>query len=146
MDPTVLEQIPIELRQLYKRHWNTIKKNFKLGVIKDVHHYPLLEGSNEEILTKLTETLANYTGKVKLNIAFGFALRKRGTGELRFFHPSNNTMLFNTPRIIANANDQRNLENDIEQEDGIQYARLQRPSTAWTVETLMCVRFDVFKL
>ena len=146
MDPTVLEQIPIELRQLYKRHWNTIKKNFKLGVIKDVHHYPLLEGSNEEILTKLTETLANYTGKVKLNIAFGFALRKRGTGELRFFHPSNNTMLFNTPRIITNANDQRNLENDIEQEDGIQYARLQRPSTAWTVETLMCVRFDVFKL
>ena len=146
MASTVLEQIPIELRQLYKRHWNTIKKSFKRGVIKDVHHYPLLEGSNEEILAKLTEALANYTGNVKINVAFGFALRKRGTGELRFFHPSNNTMLFDTPRIIANTNDQRKLENDMEQDDGFEYARLQRPSTSWTVEPLMCVRFDIFKL
>ena len=142
----MLEQIPAELRQLYKRHWNTIKKSFKRGVIKDVHHYPLLKGSNDEILANLTETLANYTGNVKINVAFGFALQNKGTDEVRFFHPSNNTMLFDTPRFEASANDQRRLENDIEQEDGFEYARLQRPSTVWSVKTLMCVRFDIFKL
>ena len=55
-------------------------------------------------------------------------------------------MLFDTPRIIANTNDQRKLENDMEHDDGFEYARLQRPSTSWTVEALMCVRFDIFKL
>ena len=38
------------------------------------------------------------------------------------------------------------LKKDVEREDGFAYAQLQRPSTKWTVEALMCVRFDVFKL
>ena len=41
---------------------------------------------------------------------------------------------------------QQNLEKDIEQTDGFAYAHAQRPTTEWTVEALMCIRFDVFKL
>ena len=38
-------------------------------------------------------------------------LRNRNTDELKFFHPSNNTMLLGTPRLIMN---RRLLEDDIE--------------------------------
>ena len=143
-----LKKVQDHLRPLYRKHWHTIQKSFKRGVIKDVHHYPLFSGNDQEITTKLNETLGKYSGNIKINVAFGFALRK-GFGykdELRFFHPSNNTMLFKTPRLIENVDDRKKLEEDIEQVDGFAYAQSQRPSTEWTVEALMCVRFDVFKL
>ncbi len=143
---SILNQVPPELKDIYRRHWKTIQHSHRVGIIKDVHHYPLVTANNAEIKAKLTETLAHYTRKIKINMAFGFILRKRGTDQLRFFHPSNNTTLFELPKLIVNADDMKRLEKDIEREDGMEYARLQKPSTEWTVEALICVRFDVFKM
>ena len=146
MDPTIIRQVPEEYRQIYKRNWNTIKLSIKKGALKDVYHYPLVSINNSEIVTKLQETLANYTSKIKINIAFGFILKKRDTDELKFFHPSNNTMLFDTPKLLQNANDFRKLVEDIEHQDAFEYARVQRPSTQWVVEKIICIRFDIFRL
>ena len=146
MDP-ILQQVPDEYKQIYQRNWNTIKPSVKHGRLKDVAHYPLLStDTDSEIKSRLQETISKYTSKIKINVAFGFVLRNRSTDELRFFHPSNNTMLFDTPRLLANAVDYRKLEGDIEQQDAFEYARLQRPSTIWLVEKIICIRFDIFKL
>ena len=146
MDPKILQQVPDEYREIYQRNWKTIKQSVKKGLLKDVYHYPLFSTNNTEIKSRLQETLMNYSGKIKINVAFGFILRNRLTDELRFFHPSNNTLLFGTPRLLINATDYRKLEDDIEQQDAFEYARLQRPSTSWKVEKIICVRFDIFKL
>ena len=90
--------------------------------------------------------LTGYSSKIKVNVAFGFVLYDRVTGSLKFFRPSNNTMLFDIPRLLANLNDFQNLVNDIEHQDAVEYARSLRPTTKWTVERIICVRFDVFKL
>ena len=103
MDPTVLQQIPEEYKQIYQHNWHTIKQSVKRGVLKDVYHYTLFSNNNVELKSRFTETLANYSGKIKINVAFGFILRNRVTDELRFFHSSNNTMLFNTPRLLVTA-------------------------------------------
>ena len=84
--------------------------------------------------------------KIKVYVAFGFNLNDRVSGSLKFFHPSNNTMLFESPRLIANPNDIQNLVDDIEHQDAVEYARSLRPTTKWTVERIVCVRFDVFRL
>ena len=55
-------------------------------------------------------------------------------------------MLFETPRLLKNPNDYNKLVDDIEQQDAFEYARLQRPSTSWAVERIICVRFDIYKL
>ena len=149
MDPTILRQVPDEYTQIYKRHWKTIKPSVKRGRIRDVYHYPLVSTDDSEIVTKLRETLANYTRKIKINVAFGFILQKRDTSdtsELKFFHPSNNTMLFETPKLIQNDDDRRKLEDDVEQQDAFEYARHQRPSTKWTVDRIICIRFDIYNL
>ena len=146
MDPAVLNQIPNRYKQIYQQHWNTIKTSEKRGLLKDVYHFPLLSTSNEEIITRLQEVLTEYSNNVKVNIAFGFILYDRVTSFLNFFHPSNNTMLFDVPRLLVNPNDFQNLVNDIEHQDAVEYARSLRPSTKWTVERIICVRFDVFRL
>ena len=146
MDPTVLRQVPNKYRQIYKKHWNTIKSSVKHGLLKDVYHFPLLTTTDREIVSRLQELTANYSSKIKVNVAFGFILQERTSGLLKFFHPSNNTMLFDAPRVLANPNDFNKLIDDIEQQDAKEYARSQRPTTKWTVERIICVRFEVFKL
>ena len=138
-----MRQIPTKYKQLYQQNWKTIRTSVKQGRLKDVYHYPMLGISIQEIVGKV---MANYNANVKVNVAFGFILQNRTTGELKFFHPSNNTFLFDTPRLLRSPADLKNLIDDVEQEDVLEYARLQRPSTNWIVERIICVRFDVFKL
>ena len=145
MDPSIQERVPAEYIAIYRQHWHTIRPSVKQGVIKTVYHYPLVEDSNLEIEKLLDDILKNHS-KIKINMAFGFILRQRSTDQLKFFHPSNNTMLFDTPRLITNVSDKRKLMTDVESQDAYEYARLQKPSSNWPVERIICVRFDVYKL
>ncbi len=146
MDPTVLGQVPNKYKRIYEKHWKTIKTSVKHGLLKDVYHFPLLTTTDREIVSRLKELTTNYSSKIKVNVAFGFILQERTSGLLKFFHPSNNTMLFDAPRVLATPNDFNKLIDDIEQQDAKEYARSQRPTTKWTVERIICVRFEVFKL
>lgn len=146
MESSVIQNVPVEYREIYQRHWDVIKQRVKRGVLKDTYHYPLVSTINSEIISRLQETLADYSKTIKINVAFGFILRKRNTEELKFFHPSNNTMLFETPRLLQRPADYIKLREDIEQEDAFEYARSQRPSTNWIVERIICVRFDIYRL
>ena len=108
--------------------------------------FPLFENEDSEIKSKAERVISNYNRKIKINVAFGFILKNRSTDELKFFHPSNNTMLFLTPKLLENASDYEQFRTDIEKEDAFQYARTNRPSTNWKVARIICVRFDVYKM
>ena len=137
--------VPAVYQEIYRRHWNTIKTSVKKGAIRDVYHFPLVNYSQQEIISHLT-TIRAATRRFKINVTFGFILKDKATEELRFFHPSNNTLLFETPMLITNGNDFTDLLERVERQDVLEYARHQRPSTKWTVEQIICVRFDVYRL
>ena len=99
------------------RSWSTIKTSIKQGRLKDVYHFHILTNDNGEILRKAEEVVAKYNEKFKVNVAFGFILKDRTTAELKFFHPSNNTMLFTLPRLLETPSDYRQFVEDIEQQD-----------------------------
>ena len=146
MDATALQRLPQLYRPVYQKNWRTIKESLKQGRLRDMYHFPLLENNDREIISKAEHVISNYSGKIKVNVAFGYILKNRTTEELKFFHPSNNTMLFSTPRLLENVSDYRQFKADIEKEDAFEYARINRPSTNWTVARIICVRFDVYKL
>ena len=146
MDQATLRRVPDTYRTIYQRHWTTIKTSVRQGRIKDVYHFPLFTADDSEITEKVQEVIRNYDNRVKINVAFGFILKNRITNDLKFYHPSNNTMLFNSPRVLASPNDYRQFIDDVEHEDAFAYARLHRPTTQWIVERVICVRFDIFKL
>lgn len=144
-----LELVNVEARYvaLYRRHWNTIKNSIKRGVLKDVYHFTIIGDESEkleEYLTSIRRDIGNR--KLKINAAFGFILENRTTEELKFFHPSNNNRIFDSPRLVANQRDFTALLADLERNDLFDYARTQRPNTNWIVRKVICVRFDVTKL
>ena len=147
MDPAILQQIPDEYKHIYRRNWKTIRRSVKNDILKDVYHYPLFSTNNFEIISRLREVLINYRRKIKINVALAFILRDRITDELQFFRPSNNAMLFDIPGLLINGTaNHKQLEEIIERETVLEFVRLQRPSTGWTVERIVCVRFDILKL
>ena len=137
-----LSRVPAEYREIYRQHWNTIKTSVRRGILRDVYHFPIsgYTGPSEYL-----NSIRAVSGRFKINVSFGFILRNRNTDELKFFHPSNNTCLFERPMLIANEVDFANLLDRIERQDAFDYAREQRPSTIWTVERIVCIRFDVYR-
>ena len=146
MDATSLQRVPEFYRSVYQKNWTTIRESLKRGQLRDMYHFPLFENNDREIMSTAEKVVSNYNGRIKVNVAFGFILKNRTTEELKFFHPSNNTMLFSTPRLLENVSDYRQFKADIEKEDAFEFARINRPSTNWIVTRIICVRFDVYKL
>ena len=141
----IISTVPAAYQEIYRRHWNTIKTSVKRGILKDVYHFPITNyGLHEHQYLNTIRAATN--GRFKINVSFGFILKNKGIEELRFFHPSNNTFLFERPILVANAADFTSLLDRIEREDALEYARQQRPSTSWIVEKVICMRFDVYRM
>ena len=137
---TSLNLVPEEYREIYKKKWNTLTGE-KRGFIKDIFHFPILDETDNGIAKHLKDVVYSYKNvRVKLNVAFGFILQEGVHG-----HPSNNTTVFEFPKVIQNARDLANLLDDVEYVDALEYAKKHRPSTKWRVARIVCVRFNIFK-
>ena len=142
MDPN----IPDGYEEIYQNNWSVIRQRVKMGRVKDTYHFPLFTISDTEIAQKLEHVLGQYNQSIKINIAFGFILKHVTTEDMKFFYPSNNTLLFEAPRLLRNNSDYRSLIDDVEYEDALSYAQSLRPSTKWYVQRIVCITIDIYKM
>ena len=142
----VVGQIAKEHKEIYQKHFRTIQTRVTRGRIKTVYHFLVV---GEYTVDRAKEFISaidfNTQSTCKINVAFGFILKDIRSEELRFFHPSLNTMLYDLPVAIKNRQDLRAVLEDLEKEDARAYAMAHRPSTVWRMEKIVCVRFDVYK-
>ena len=125
-----MQNIDEAYRDIYRKHWKTINSQ-KFGVIKDIINFPVYNLDDNELI-KVLDTIKEKYRRIKVNISLGFILRNREDDELKFFHPSNNNMLFQLPLKIDN--DFKNLKDELLNTDWFEVVRQQRPSTKWIVE------------
>ena len=137
-----MQNIDEAYRDIYRKHWKTINSQ-KIGVLKDIINFPVYNLDDNELI-KVLDTIKEKYRRIKVNISLGFILRNREDDELKFFHPSNNNMLFQLPLKIDN--DFKNLKDELLNTDWFEVVRQQRPSTKWIVKKIICIRFDVYKL
>ena len=142
MDPN----IPDEYKEIYQNNWGIIRQRVRVGRVKDTYHFPLFTILDSEIAQKVEHVLGQYNQSIKINIAFGFILKHVTTEDMKFFYPSNNTLLFEAPRYLRSISDYHSLLNDVEYEDALSYAQALRPSTKWAVERIICITIDVYKM
>ena len=142
MDPN----IPDGYDGIYQNNWSVIRERVKVGRFKDTYHFPLFTILDSEISQKVEHVLGQYNQSIKINIAFGFVLKHVTTEDMKFFYPSNNTLLFETPRYLRNIRDYHILIDDVEYEDALSYAQALRPSTKWIVQRIICIMIEVYKM
>ena len=137
-----------EYKEIYRKNYRTIRTRMDKGRFRTVYHFLVTSDYTRD---KASDFLAavdfqfSPQNSYKVNAAFGFILRNIRTNELRFFHPSNNLMLYEIPVVVAGRKDIAKLLDDLESEDARAYAFAHRPSTAWRMAKIVCVRFDVYK-
>jgi hypothetical protein len=82
-----------------------------------------------------------------INLSFGFMLRNVETGELRYYHHSqNNARCFDVPHLIRTEEDLERFLDDLSRHDMLEYIRQQRPVTKCVVHLLTNVTFYVNKI
>ena len=142
-----LQNVPEEYKEIYSRHYDTIRTRVFRGRIKYVYHFLMTENYSLSLLDEYLSVIrADRENGYKLNAAFGFILKNVDTQELKFFHPSNNNTIFELPKRVLDEQDYENLREDLERRDVVEYANTQRPGTKWRVVKIVCMRFDVYKL
>ena len=141
-----LESLPDSFRDIYREHWLTIRPGVKKGRLKDVYHFPISPA--DKIPGKLDEVLVNYQKSVKINVAFGYTMICKRTGAIKFSHPSNNALVFDTSQLVTltRPSDASRIKDAIEREDLLEIARNSRVSKMWQIDEIVCIRFDVVRL
>ena len=147
--PSDLElDVADEYKEIYRKNYRTIRTRVEKGRFRTVYHFLVASDySRDKAKDFIAAVDFQFTpqNSYKVNAAFGFILRNIRTNESRFFHPSNNLMLYEIPAVVADRKDIVKLLDDLESEDARAYAYAHRPSTAWRVAKIVCVRFDIYK-
>ncbi|XP_072017427.1 uncharacterized protein [Amphiura filiformis] len=135
-----------DLLQYYRQHWSWIRSSVKKGKIQSKYncHLPTLDPVN--LANCAEEVFSQQTTAFKVNASFGFILRNNETNERRFYYSSKNTKLFEKPFLVKDRATFDTFYNTLKDIDSLEYARMQRPDSKWTVEIVTNVTFYVYRI
>ena len=88
--------------------------------------------------------MKNQKTRFKINYAFGFVLRNIETGEFRYYHASNNTLMLDTAVLISNETKLNELLANITDESFPDF--ILRPDTKWRLHQITNLLFFVSHL
>ncbi len=146
--------------RMMRDNWNSIRSHHRDGhKVQDTYNFRVGSGIQvgegaqhghgvRSLPERRIRAIFNrQTKRFKINLSHGFILRNVETGELRYFHASqNNARHFDSPFLIANEHDLERFISAVEEIDVKEYAARQRPNTKWVVEGVTNVTFYVNKL
>ena len=83
------------------------------------------------------------TTAFKINCSYGFVLREKQSGRLRYYHSSNNCCgrFLEEPSLVTNSQTFNTFLERIEETDILQWAIAQRPNSDWVCELVTNVTF-----
>ena len=112
---------------------------------------PVEHAANDELSSLDTRDLHDQlfllfdqqTTAFKLNCSFGFVLREKESGRLRYYHSSNNCCgrYLEEPSLITNRDDFDRFLASIQESDILQWAIAQRPNSDWIWEMVTNATF-----
>ena len=147
VEPNILPEDP-ETRVLYLRHWNIIRTEEATGNrVQDRNNFTLHDMTASTFPEMVRRIFRQQTTAFKIKLSFGFILRNVETGELRYYHTSqNNARFLETPHLIRTEENLERFLEELSRHDILEYIRQQRPYTKWVVHLLANVTFYVSKL
>ena len=91
-----------------------------------------VETLNETIVNeKLDHFFNNLICAAKLNLAFGFILKKREDGGFRYFYAHKNNTLLDRSKLVCTHDDSAKLKNFLDKTDVIESCSRERMNTKW---------------
>ena len=140
LSPPPVEQLDDELssdlQDAVRDNWGSIRTYVAQGPVQTRYNHRLTTMDTRELQEPLRQLFEEQTTDFKVNLSFGFILKQKVTGRLRYYHSSNNCCgrLLEEPSLITNRGDFDRFLARIQESDILQWAIAQRPNSDWVCE------------
>ena len=132
---TALNSYDSDLATLYRQRWSSIRTYQRRGKVQSVFNLRMEDTRIQSMLPQLWGIFQRQHSAFRVNASFGYILRQRLDGTLRYFHSSmNNARLLDSPPFIHNRKDYEEFIAQLHNGDMLEWARARRPDTSYIVE------------
>ena len=142
------DELSSDLQDAVRDNWGSIRTYVAQGPVQTRYNRRLASLDTRDLHEPLRELFDQQTTAFKLNCSFGFVLREKESGRLRYYHLSNNCCgrYLEEPSLITNRDDFDRFLERIHQPDILQWAISQRPNSDWVCERVTNATFFVNKI
>ena len=142
------DELSSDLQDAVRDNWGSIRTYVAQGPVQTRYNRRLASLDTRDLHEPQRELFDQQTTAFKLNCSFGFVLREKESGRLRYYHSSNNCCgrYLEEPSLITNRDDFDRFLERIHQPDILQWAISQRPNSDWVCERVTNATFFVNKI
>ena len=136
------------LQDFVQENWASVRTHVVRGPVQTRYNHRFTTPDMRVLKEPLGELFDEQTTAFKVNLSFGFILKQKVTGRLRYYHSSNNCCgrYMEEPALITNRADFESFQERIQESDLLNWAVSQRPNSDWICEMVTNVTFFVNKI
>ena len=137
-----------DLRDFVRENWASVRTHVVNGPVQTRYNHRLTSMDTRDLHEPLGQLFDEQTTAFKVNLSFGFILKEKQSGRLRYYHSSCNCCgrYLEEPALITNCADFDRFLERIHESDILQWAVAQRPNSAWVVELVTNVTLFISKI
>ena len=142
------DELSSAIRDFVHENWASVQTHVVNGPVQTRYNRRLTSLDTRDLHDQLFLLFDQQTTAFKLNCSFGFVLREKESGRLRYYHSSNNCCgrYLEEPSLITNRDDFESFLERIREPDILQWAVAQRPNSDWVCEHVTNATFFVNKI
>ena len=142
------DELSAELRDFLAENWASVRTHVVHGPVQTRYNRRLTSLDTRDLHEPLRVLFDQQTTAFKINCSYGFVLREKQSGRLRYYHSSGNCCgrLLEEPSLIANRDDFDRFLARITESDILQWAIAQRPNSDWVCEHVTNATFFLNKI
>ena len=137
-----------DLRDFVHENWASVRTHVVNGPVQTRYNHRLTSLDTRDLQEPLFALFDQQKTAFKVNASYGFVLKEKESGRLRYYHSSSNCCgrLLEEPSLIANRDDIDRFLELIAESDIQQWAITQRPDSDWVCEHVTNVTFFINRI
>ena len=142
------DELSAELRDFVQENWASVRTHVVNGPVQTRYNHRLKSMDTRDLHEPIGQLFDQQTTAFKINLSFGFILREKQSGRLRYYHSSCNCCgrYLGEASLVTNLQTFNTLLERIEETDVLQWAIAQRPNSDWVVELVTNVTFFINRI
>ena len=139
------DELSSDLQDAVRENWGSVCTHVAQGPVQTRFNHRLTSLDTRDLHAPLRVLFDKQATAFKINYSFGFILKEKQSGRLRYYHLSNNccVRLLEEPSLITNRADFDRFLARIREPDILQWAIPQRPNSHWVCEHVTNATFFV---
>ena len=142
------DELSAELRDFLAENWTSVRTHVVHGPVQTRYNHRLTTTNLRVLNDPLGKLFNQQTTAFKINCSYGFVLREKQSGRLRYYHSSNNCCgrFLEEPSLVTNSQTFDRFLARIAESDILQWAIAQRPNSDWVCELVTNVTFFINRI